>query len=142
MRSTVYRFGGAMGAASRGLWGVVAWLATVGFAAGGQIGGGSFVGDVRDDAGAAVPGATVTVRAVETAASRTAVTAADGSYRVQGLRPGRYELRVELSGFETVVRNGIGLATGETLRLDVRLRVGGTTESVTVTADAPLLRSE
>ena len=47
-----------------------------------------------------------------------------------------------MSGFRPLARDGIQLATGETVRLDVRLEVGGVTEAVTVTADAPLLRSE
>ncbi len=51
-------------------------------------------------------------------------------------------MRVELSGFRTLTREGIRLATGETVRLDLQLTVGGVTEAVSVRADAPLLRSE
>ena len=51
-------------------------------------------------------------------------------------------MRVELSGFRPLTREGVRLATGETVRLDFELEVGGLTEAVTVTADAPLLRSE
>jgi hypothetical protein len=99
-------------------------------------------GDVSDGAGALVPGATVTVTATGTNATRVAVTDADGRYTVQGLPPGSYQLKVELSGFRTLVRDGVGLATGETVRLDVELAVGALSEAITVTADAPLLRSE
>jgi hypothetical protein len=70
------------------------------------------------------------------------VTGTDGNYAVQRLAPGTYRVRVELSGFHTVTRNGIRLATGETLRLDLQLDVGGVTEAITVTGDAPVLRSE
>jgi hypothetical protein len=107
-----------------------------------QIGAGALAGDVVDQAGAAVPGATVTVVAVGTQRSRTVVTGQDGGYSVQGLAPGAYQVRVELSGFRPLTREGIRLATGETVRLDLRLELGGLTEAITVLADAPLLRSE
>ena len=107
-----------------------------------QIGAGALAGDVVDQAGAAVPGATVTVTAVGTGRSRTVVTGQNGGYVVPGLAPGSYRVRVELSGFRPLIRDGIRLATGETVRLDVQLEVGALTEAITVTADAPLLRSE
>ena len=66
----------------------------------------------------------------------------NGGYVVPGLAPGVYPVRVELSGFRPLTRDGIRLATGETLRLDLQLELGALTEAITVTADAPLLRSE
>ncbi len=107
-----------------------------------QIGAAALAGDVVDQAGAPLPGVTVTVVAAGTNLSRTMVTGPDGRYSVQALAPGAYRVRVELSGFRPLTRDGIRLATGETLRLDLRLEVGGLTEAVTVTADAPLLRSD
>ncbi len=95
---------------------------------------------MTDQAGAAVPGATVTVIADRTRFARTSVSGSAGDYVVPGLAPGSYQVRVELTGFRALNRDGIGLATGETLRLDLRLSVGALNESVTVTADAPLLR--
>ena len=65
----------------------------------GQVGAGALAGDVTDQAGAAVPGATVTVVAVDTNLSRTTVTSGHGAYVVPGLAPGVYRVRVELSGF-------------------------------------------
>jgi hypothetical protein len=106
-----------------------------------QIGRAALVGRVVDMAGAALPGATVTATATATNLSRTVVSGGDGRYVFQGLAPGTYQLRVELSGFRTLTRKGIGIATGETVRLDVQLELGGLTEIVTVTADAPLLRT-
>ncbi len=110
--------------------------------AGAQIGAGQLVGKISDQAGAAVPGATVTVTAVRTNQSRFEVTRSDGGYVVPRLAPGAYQVRVELSGFKTLTRDGITITTGETIRLDLQLQLGGVAEAITVTADAPLLRSE
>ena len=107
-----------------------------------QLGAGALAGDVIDQAGATVPGASVTVTDIATNRSRTVVTSQDGTYTVPGLTPGVYQVRVELSGFRPLVHDGIRLATGETVRLDVRLEVGGLAEAITVAADAPLVRSD
>jgi hypothetical protein len=107
-----------------------------------QIGGGAMAGNVIDQAGAAVPGATVTITAVGTNLSRTTVTGREGIYVFTGLAPGAYRVRVELGGFRPLTREGVRLATGETVRLSLQLELGALTEAVTVTADAPLLRSE
>jgi carboxypeptidase family protein len=108
----------------------------------GQVGAASLAGVVTDQAGAAVPGATVTVVAADTSLSRTTVTSGRGDYVVPGLAPGVYRIRVELNGFRPLVREGIRLATGETVRVDLQVELGGVTEAVTVTADAPIVRSE
>jgi carboxypeptidase family protein len=106
-----------------------------------QIGGGALTGNVVDQGGAALPGVTVTVVAVATNLTRTVVTGQSGDYFVN-LGSGRYRVRAELSGFRPLVREEIGVATGETVRLDLQLELSGLTEALTVTADAPLLRSE
>jgi hypothetical protein len=105
------------------------------------VGGGQITGIVTDAAGTAVPGAVVLAVHVARGTSRQAVTSADGVYTVAGLVPGEYRLLIDLSGFRSVRRNGIQLETGETIRLDVELAVGGVTEVVTVTGDAPLQRA-
>jgi hypothetical protein len=120
----------------------VALLAVLSSPAAAQIGGGALAGTVLDQASTAVPGATVTITAAATNLSRAAVTSRDGTYVVTGLAPGSYRVSVELSGFRTLAREGVRVATGETVRLDLHLEVGGHTEAVTVQADAPLLRSE
>ena len=108
----------------------------------GQVGSGALAGNVLDQAGASISAATVTMTAVGTNLSRTVLTDSNGGYVVAGLAPGLYRLRVELNGFRPLTREGIRLATGETVRLDVQLEVGAVSEAVTVRADAPLLRSE
>ena len=123
------------------LWLLLAsvWIASP---VGAQIGAGALAGHVVDQAGAAVPGATVTVTAVGTSLSRTVVTSQTGGYVVPGLAPGSYRVRVELSGFRPLTREAIRLATGETVRVDLQLQLGALSEAITVTADAPLLRSD
>jgi hypothetical protein len=130
------------GGCTRRLCLVVAVLTGVSAPADAQIGGSALAGRVVDSAGAGVPGATISVTAVGTNASRTTETRENGGYVVASLSPGLYRVRVELIGFRPVTREGIHLATGETVRLDFQLELGGLAEAVTVTADAPLLRSE
>jgi hypothetical protein len=105
-----------------------------------QIGAAALTGRVVDQDGAALPGASVTVVAVDTNRSRTVVTGSDGGYVVSGLAPGAYRIRTELAGFRPLTRDGVRVATGETLRLDLQLTLGGVAEAITVTADTPLLR--
>lgn len=116
------------------LWG----LATPLYA---QVGAGAITGQVIDQAGASVPGALLTATEVGTKLTRTAVTATDGGYSIPSLRPGTYRLRAEFSGFRTLIREGVRLSTGETVRLDLQLELGSVFEAVTVSGDAPLLRS-
>ena len=107
-----------------------------------QIGASALTGIVLDPRGVGVAGATITAVAVGTNLPRTAVTGPAGDYVIQGLTPGLYRLEVELTGFKPLSREGVRVATGETVRLDLALEVGDVNERVTVTSDAPLLRSE
>ncbi len=107
-----------------------------------QVGRGGIAGEVTDQAGAAVQGATVTATAMATGGSRIVVSSDEGRYALVGLSPGAYRLRVELAGFRTLVREGLQVATGETSRLDLQLEVGGVEEALTVVAAAPLLRGD
>ena len=86
-----------------------------------QVGAGALTGVVSDGTGQAVPGASVTATAVGTNQSRTVITAADGGYSIHGLAPGEYRVRVELNGFQPLSRGGVGVATGETIRLDLQV---------------------
>ena len=107
-----------------------------------QIGAGGITGIVRDAAGAAAPGATVTVTNVATNRRRVVVSSADGVYTAPSLAPGDYRVDVDLAGFKPVRRDGIRLETGETARIDFDLAIGSVREQVIVTADAPMLRAE
>ena len=107
-----------------------------------QAAAGEITGFVRDQARAAVPGATVTVTDVSTNRRRIVVSSGEGVYTAPSLAPGDYRVDVELSGFKPVRRSGIHLSTGEKARIDFELAIGSVREQVTVTADAPILRAE
>jgi hypothetical protein len=109
---------------------------------GAQTGAGAITGLVRDQAGAAVPGAMVTVTDLRTNLQRVAVSTRDGVYTVASLAPGLYRIDIELSGFKPVRRDGVRVATGEKARIDVDLAVGGLQEQVSVIGDASIVRSE
>ena len=106
-----------------------------------QIGAATLTGTVADATGAALPAATVTVVAASTSLSRTVVTTSNGGYMVPALPPGAYRVQVNAGGFKPLTRDGIRLATGETIQLDLTVEVGGVSEGITITADAALLRS-
>jgi hypothetical protein len=103
---------------------------------------GTITGTVSDPAGAVVPGAVVSVRNTESGVQHETVTTATGNYTVAQLPAGMYELSVELAGFNKFIQQGIRVFVAQTARIDVSLRLGGTTESVTVQADAALLKTE
>src|SRR5712692_7228261 len=103
---------------------------------------GTITGTVSDPAGAIVPGATVVARNMETAAPYQTTTTSTGNYTLSQLPAGIYDLSVEVTGFNKFVQQGIRVFVARTERVDVTLQVGGTTESVTVTADASLLKTE
>src|SRR5882672_3200377 len=83
-----------------------------------QVAAGEITGIVKDQAGAVVPGATVTVTNVDTNRQRVVASSGEGVYAAPSLAPGRYRVDVELAGFKPVRREGIELATGEKARID------------------------
>src|SRR5688572_15694250 len=84
----------------------------------------TLTGMIQDESGAGVAAASVSVRNPGTGAVRKTTSDAAGRYSVSGLEPGDYEVRVELAGFKTVLRSGIGLRVGGTTAVDVTLGVG------------------
>src|SRR4051812_40268392 len=104
--------------AATGVCGMVLWSLGASSIVLAQVGAGALTGVVSDPAGAVVPGAVVTVTAVSTNLSRETVTGADGRYSMPGLASGAYRVHVELSGFKPLTQDGIGVATGETVRVD------------------------
>ena len=102
---------------------------------------GSIQGVVKDNQGAVVPGATVTVRSVLTNASRSATTDGNGVYRFLNLPLGSYELTAELAGFSKYVRDGITVSLNQDAVVEIQIQPASISESIQVTADAPLLNT-
>lgn len=100
------------------------------------------VGTVRDSSGAAVPDATVSAVNTQTSLREIRQTAPDGTFSIPLLPVGRYEVEISKQGFQKVVRSGIVLAVNDNATVDVSLNVGAVSESVTVTAAAPLLETQ
>src|SRR5438128_5718229 len=103
---------------------------------------GTITGTVADQTNAVIPGAGVVATNTETGTKYETVSTETGNYTLAQLPAGVYQLSVELPGFKKYVRQGITVLVAQTLRLDVALAVGATTDEVTITADAPLLRTE
>jgi hypothetical protein len=99
----------------------------------------TLTGFVRDAAGAAIPGAQVTLRNLATNQTRRVTSGEDGSYRIAALPVGDYGVRVETQGFAAYVNPGVTLALGQTATLDVSLQPGGVNGEVTVTDKPPAL---
>ncbi|MCU1329331.1 MAG: TonB-dependent receptor, plug, partial [Bryobacterales bacterium] len=99
-------------------------------------------GRVTDASKAPVSGAQVTLLRIDTGDQRSAATAGEGRYTFPLLVAGTYEIHVAKNGFQKQARTGITVETGAVRTIDVELVVGSVTETVEVTADAPLLQSE
>ncbi len=102
---------------------------------------GTIQGTVKDQSGAVLPGASVTVMNTETGNSRTATSGSKGEFRVSSLPVGTYEVKSELTGFQTGIRKGLTLSLGQEVVVDLTLAVGNVAEQVTVTGEAPLLQT-
>src|SRR6202021_1295357 len=99
-------------------------------------------GLVQDPSHSGVSGAEVTIRNEQTGGRRSTSANASGFYSLPALGPGLYRLSIRATGFETIVREGIKLETGENARLDFSLRLGDFRTEVTVHGDSPLINSE
>jgi outer membrane receptor protein involved in Fe transport len=103
---------------------------------------GQMTGTVTDDSGAAIPGATVTVTNEGTGLAFDTVTDETGTYTVRNMPGGTYTMKASLQGFKEYAQTGIPVAPGGIVRINGRLEVGALTESVTVTTEAALLKTD
>ena len=99
-------------------------------------------GKVSDTSGAQVPGVQITITNIDNGAARNLATNEEGFYVAPSLKPGHYRLSAVKTRFKTMVREGLTLQVNDSVNLDLVLEVGGASEEVIVTADAPLLRTE
>ena len=107
------------------------------FAQGGSEG--TIRGYVKDDQGGVLPGVTVSATSPTVPGSRTAASNSEGFYRLINLPPGDYSLTAALQGFAKFARPNITVRAGLNIAVDITMKVGGLQETVTVTADTPML---
>ena len=91
-------------------------------------------GTVTDQTGAVVPNAVVTVTNAGTGARREATADSNGFYRVAGLAPGLYDIKIESKGFAAQLSEKVTLNVGSTLTLNAQLKPAGAAETVIVNA--------
>ncbi len=103
---------------------------------------GTVTGQIQDDSGGAVPGATVQLVNEATGLQLDAFSDETGTYTVRNVTAGPYTLRASLQGFKEYVQTGIPVTPGGVVRVNGRLEVGALTESVTVTTEAALLKTD
>ncbi len=103
---------------------------------------GAITGTVSDSAGALIPAAKVAITNIETGSRFDTVTTGTGNYSLLQLPVGTYSLDVEQPGFRKYEQTNIQVQVAVTTRVDVSLKVGSSSESVTVTAESTLLKSE
>ena len=96
-------------------------------------------GTVTDNTGAVLPGVTVTASSPALIQPQVQVTGAEGDYRFIALPPGVYEITYELSGFQTIKREGVRVIINQTLTVDQQLQVATLQETVTVTGASPIV---
>lgn len=108
----------------------------------GQTTFGSITGLVTDASGAVIPSAKVTLKNLGTTEARTMQTGADGLYQFVNLVPGNYSIKVDKEGFRSFARTPIVVEVNQTVRIDARMEVGQTTQTVQVTSQTPLLQPE
>src|SRR5262252_5773418 len=106
-----------------------------------QAGRAELFGVIRDSAGLPVPGASVQAEDQATMVRYSGTSDERGEYHLVGLPAGNYVVTVEQPGFRMYRRSGITLRLAERVALDIPLQVGQTSQTVEVTASAPLLQT-
>src|SRR5947208_1273188 len=121
---------------------LAAFLAIAAASAFGQSAGattGAINGKVTDATGGVMPGVTVTIASPSMQGVRTVVTTEDGTYRFPAIPPGDYKITYELSGFSTVVHEGVRVGLGFNATVNAELKVASLTETVTVSGQSPVV---
>lgn len=100
---------------------------------------GEINGTVFDESGTALPGVTVVVSSIKLQGTRTTVTNAKGFYRFPLLPFGAYTATYSIPGFATYTKKGVGVRVGEKAKVNITLKAAKVSESIVVTAEAPLV---
>jgi hypothetical protein len=100
---------------------------------------GTIEGTVSDSSGGVLPGVTVTITNTDTGAERAVITNDKGLYRAPLLPLGTYRVVAELQGFKKVEQTGVTLSAGQTAVINVTLGIGQVSETISVTADSPIV---
>src|SRR5262245_65332960 len=104
-----------------------------------QTGAGSLRGYITDEQGGALPGVTVTARSEVLIQPVTALTDAEGYYRLLNLPPGTYEVAADLAGFASFKRQGVLLRGGANFQVDITMKLASLSETVTVSGESPMI---
>jgi hypothetical protein len=103
---------------------------------------GAITGKVTDPSGAAIVGATVIARDADRGTASRTTTNEVGLYNLARLPIGRYEIRVEASGFQSAVRPAFQLALNQTATVDMTMSIGQVSQTMEVTSAAPVLQTQ
>jgi len=103
---------------------------------------GAVTGTVTDPANAAVPDAKLVLRNTETGVRAEAQTTATGNYNFSSIPVGTYDLTTTANGFKTSVQRQLQVQINQTLKIDVELAIGSSTDSITVSANAEMLKTD
>jgi hypothetical protein len=103
---------------------------------------GTITGEVKDQAGAVIPGASVIATNAGSGSESRTTSTGTGNYTIPSLTAGIYTLTVEVKGFKKFVQQNIEVQVSITNRIDVTLEVGAITDTVTITAEVAQLKTE
>src|SRR5882757_9598212 len=106
-----------------------------------QVSNATLSGVVQDPTGAAIPGVQITLQNVNTGLSQVVTSNESGLYASRTLQPGLYKLTAEKDGFQKIAQDGITLTVGQVASINLSLRPGNVSETITITADADLINS-
>lgn len=111
-------------------------FAAAGFA---QQGTGDLRGQVQDPQGSALPGVTIVLRHQESGLFRESNSGGDGTFFFSAMTPGVYQVTAELAGFKKYEARDLRIEVGKTAQVSIPLELGGLAESITVSAESPLV---
>src|SRR5882724_3602158 len=102
----------------------------------------TLLGTITDSTSAVVPGVTVRATNVDTQLTRTTITDASGTYTIFSLPIGRYDIVAQATGFRSSEMKDVPITIDQRARVDFQLVVGETRETITITGDAPILKTD